>query len=388
MNSVDRSTTPAWVYVLLACIATAGFLYINLMSALVDGLITGWGFSNAQAGVVASTNIYGASFGALLATLLVRRVRWRPSLALLLSMVLLLDLASTLVRTPMPLTLLRGVHGVIAGMAVGVSYAVMARTRSPDRAFGTLLLVQFGLAGLGLMQLPPLVPQFGASLLFFVFAGFTALALLMLPLLPRFEAPQADAGAGPARLSSIARTTATLALLALFLFQAGNMALSAFIIGIGERFGLARDFISQTLGWATWIGALGAVLVIAIGTPRSRLKLLAPAFFVILIGTAAFYRSDVQAVFFTANSGTAIVWSFVVPLLFGILSKIDASGRLATLAGFVSKMGLATGPLLAGWVLRGGGDHALITVSILILVLSGVAALAAAFRIDRKDLSP
>ena len=47
-------STPLWVYALLAFVATAGFFYINIMAAIVDGLVTDWGFSNAQAGGVAA----------------------------------------------------------------------------------------------------------------------------------------------------------------------------------------------------------------------------------------------------------------------------------------------------------------------------------------------
>lgn len=378
------TATPLWTYALLAFVATAGFFYINIMSAIVDGLVTGWGFDNARAGTVAAANIYGASIGALVAALVVRRLRWRPTLALLLGVLLLLDLASIAVREPTPLTLLRALHGLVGGMAVGVSYSVMARTQSPDRAFGMLLLVQFGLAGLGLMVLPPLVPTHGAQLLFLVLAGFSAVALLALPVLPRFGDAAATQDERRQALAPAARRTAAFALLAMFLFQGGNMALSAFIIGLGERFGLARDFISNTLGWATWIGALGAVAVIAMGTPRNRLRPLLVAFALTLAGTVAFFWSGSKAVFFIANVGTAITWSFVVPCLFGMLSQLDRSGGLATLAGFVSKMGLASGPLLAGIVLRGGGDHALIATALGILALSAVATLAGALRLDKE----
>ena len=384
-SATTTTVTSWWTYVLLAFVATAGFFYINIMSAIVDGLVTGWGFDNAQAGTVAAANIYGASVGALTAALVVRRLRWRPTLAVLLGALLLLDLASILLREPMALTLLRALHGFVGGMAVGVSYSVMARTQSPDRAFGMLLLVQFGLAGLGLMLLPPLVPTHGAQLLFLVLAGFSAAALLALPALPRFEDAAAARSEG-ATLSPPARNTALLALLAMFLFQAGNMALSAFIIGLGERFGLARDFISHTLGWATWIGALGAVLVIAMGTPPNRMRPLWIALSLTLAGTAGFFWSGNKTVFFVANAGTAITWSFVVPCLFGMLSQLDRSGRLATLAGFVSKMGLASGPLLAGWVLRGGGDHALIATALAILALSTVATLSGAHRLDKESV--
>src|SRR3546814_7899330 len=86
-TSPSDETAPAaqaldrlWLYALLALVATAGFFYVNIMAAIVDGLITGLGFSNAQAGTVGAANIYGASVGSLLAVLLVRRLRWRPAL--------------------------------------------------------------------------------------------------------------------------------------------------------------------------------------------------------------------------------------------------------------------------------------------------------------------
>ena len=50
----------------LAGLATAGLCYVNIMPAIVNGLIEGLGFTNQQAGYVASANTYSAAFGALL----------------------------------------------------------------------------------------------------------------------------------------------------------------------------------------------------------------------------------------------------------------------------------------------------------------------------------
>src|SRR3546814_484045 len=393
-TSPSDETAPAaqapdrlWLYALLALVATAGFFYVNIMAAIVDGLITGLGFSNAQAGTAGAANIYGASVGSLLAVLLVRRLRWRPALFALLALLLLLDLGSLAIRNPDMLTAMRALHGVVGGMAVGISYAVMARTGSPDRAFGMLLLVQFGLGGLGVMFLPTLVPDYGAGILFLSLAAMTTCALVALALLPRFgdEPASSGGGAARARLSSSFRLTALLALVALFLFQAGNMALSAFIIRLGEHFALDRDFIGQALGWATWIGAAGAGLVIVMGTRFGRTRPLLVAMLLSLAGTCGFFWSGRAPVYFIANVGTAITWSFVVPYLYGILSRLDASGRLATLGGFMSKLGLASGPMLAGWLLSDDDFSQLIRMAIGALVLSGVAMLAAAQRIDKLE---
>ncbi len=63
--------------VLLAFLATAGIFYVNIMPALVDGLVQGAGFSNRQAGLVGSSNVYGAAIGALIAVFIVKKIQWR-----------------------------------------------------------------------------------------------------------------------------------------------------------------------------------------------------------------------------------------------------------------------------------------------------------------------
>ena len=176
-----------WLYGLLALVATAGFFYVNIMAAIVDGLVTGLGFSNPQAGTVGAANIYGASVGSFLAVLAIRRIAWRPALFVLLSLLLVLDLGSIAIREPGVLIAMRALHGLVGGMAVGVTYSVMARTRSPDRAFGMLLLVQFGLGGLGVMFLPTLVPDYGTRILFLSLAALTACALVALAFVPRLD---------------------------------------------------------------------------------------------------------------------------------------------------------------------------------------------------------
>lgn len=373
------------LYLLFALLATAGFFYINIMAAIVDGLIIGLGFSNAQAGMVGSANIYGASVGALCAVFIVRHIEWRPALVILFSVLIGIDLASTVIRDPNVLIAVRAVHGFIGGMSVGIVYSVMARLHSPDRAFGMLLVFQFGTGGLGVMFLPQLVPLYGARILFLVLAALTAIALVSMLAIPKRLGKNRSKAELAALPASYRKLTVVLALLALFLFQAGNMALAAFIIRLGEHAHLARDFIGQALGWATWIGAAGAGLVIFMGTRFGRLRPLIAAFLLTFAGTAGFFWSESQPIFMIANVGTAITWSFVVPYLFGMISRLDPSGRLAALGGFVSKSGLASGPLVAGLLLRADNFDLLIWAALISLALSSMAAFAAARQVDQLE---
>src|SRR3546814_10915622 len=157
------------------------------------------------------------------------------------------------------------------------------------------------------------------------------------------------------------------------------------MVAMAQGFGVAFLRVELALGWATWIGAAGAGLVVFMGTRFGRMRPMLVAMLLTLAGTAGFFWSGMAPVFFIANVGTAITWSFVVPYLFGMLARLDLSGRLATLGGFMSKLGLASGPMAAGLLLHSDDFPLLIATAIVALAVSGVAMLAAARRIDRLE---
>lgn len=374
-----------WLYVLLALLGTAGFFYVNLAAAIVDGLTGTLGFTSAQAGSVMSANIYGASVGGLVAVFLVRRFPWRPVLVGLLCVLLVLELASLFAHSYSVLLPLRALDGLVGGTSVGIALSLLARTHNPDRAFGALLVFQFVFGGLGSMWLPGLVKEHGTWVLFTVMAAMDLAAIIAAVFLRMHT--DARGKTGTTTSASAARifwlTAATL--LALFLFQAAQMGLFAFIIPLGENGALTLPFITQTVGWTTWIGALGAVCVIVFGARMGRARPLAIAMVFTLVGISGLYLAHHKAIFFAANSISSITWSFVVPYLFGIVSMLDRSGRLATLAGFVSGLGLASGPLVAGWLARPHDFVPMISVALVFLVMSGVAMTLVSIRVDRLD---
>src|SRR5690606_27934923 len=126
-------------------------------------------------------------------------------------------------------------------------------------------------------MLPPLAPVYGTQVLFYALAAFSLVTLLMLPFLDDYpvdrvagkSAPTAAAVVDKIRWGPLAAT-----LVAVFLFQAGNMTLAAYIIGLGRDAGLETGFISNAIGWATWIGIAGCLLVVVVGVRFGRWKLM------------------------------------------------------------------------------------------------------------------
>jgi predicted MFS family arabinose efflux permease len=374
--------------VLLAFLATAGLFYVNIMSAIVAGVADGLGVSEQQAGWVGSANVYGAAAGALMAVFVVKHIAWRPAAIAALLALICIDIGSSLITSIDLLVGIRFLHGLIGGGLVGIAFGVVSRTRSPDRVFGMLLAVQFGLGGLGVMFLPPLAPTYGAQALFYALAAFSTVTLLMTPFLDDYPVDRLSASIAVEPAAAKIRWAPLLAtLLAVFLFQAGNMALGAYIFGLGRGYGLETSFISAAVGWATWIGILGCLFVIVLGLRFGRAKLMAATMAMTLIGTLAFHLSANPIVFVVANIGTAITWSFVISYLLGMSAEFDRAGRTAAMAGFASKMGLATGPFLGGMLI---GDHEyglLINASALVLGLSTIAMLWPAALLDRTRTS-
>ena len=369
---------------LLAFLATAGFFYVNIMPALVDGLKVGLHFSNKQAGLVGSCNVYGAACGAFLIVFLVRRINWRSAAHLLLLGLLGMDLLSMLIKSPFALMGARFVHGFIGGMLVGLSFSIIARTAAPDRTFGVLLLVQVFAGGLGVMTLPLLVPQFGTNVLFASLILFSVTTLVMLQFLPDYPVkvpvPRTP-GAAPDRLQW---QPLLLALFSVFFFQAANMGLYAFIIGLGKHHGLQLTFISETLGVANWIATLGAVLVIVLSTRFGIFKPILAGMLLALIGTYTLHFSEVKWIWIAANVGTGITWNFVISHLLGMCARFDQTGQSAVWGGFASKMGLASGPMLASFIVGAGNYSALIATALVLLAFATFASAIPAWVLDRN----
>jgi len=372
--------------VMLSLLATAGFFYVNIMPAIVQGLIDGLGISRSDAGMVGSANVYGAALGALLAVLLVRRLPWRSASCVLLLGLIGIDLLTMLLDKAPALIALRFAHGVTGGMLVGIAYAVIARTEEPDRTFGVLLFVQFGLGGLGVLLLPGLVPVYGTVVLFATLIAFSAAALAVLWFLPEYPARRVP-GPGEAPPTPIAVRPLALTLLAIFLFQAANMALFPYIISLGETAGLARGFILPTLAASSWVGLIGSGLVVWLSTRYGRLLPLVFAIGLTALGNGALHWSASQTVFLLANCGVGITWAFVMPYLLGMCASFDASGRIAALGGLCSKLGLASGPLVAALMLGDGGFGRVINLAVLMLLACIAAVILPASHLDRAARS-
>lgn len=358
--------------IFLAFLASAGLFYVNIMPTIVSGLIEALGFTNQQAGNVASANMYGAAVGALFIVFLIKRLNWQLAATLFLSGLIAIDLVSMKLTDPTTLLVVRFIHGFIGGMLVGTGFSLIARTHQPDRTFGVLLFVQFGFGGLGIMFIPAMVPEYGTQILFYSLVAFSAATFVMLPFLPAYAIEQKETKATESSANGIQKLPVILTLATIFLFQGANMGLFAFIIGLGEYYKLEMGFISTTLGIASWLGLAGAGLVIIIGSRFGYLKSVLAGIVFTTIAVWALLYSNIPWIWTASNCLIGITWGFTISYLLGLASRFDVTGQMAAMGGFASKMGLASGPVVTALLLGEDNYELIIMVATAVMVITAL----------------
>lgn len=161
-----------------------------------------------------------------------------------------------------------------------------------------------------------------------------------------------------------------LTLATIFLFQAANMGLFAFIIGLGEFYRLELGFISTTLGIANWLGLVGAGLVIIIGSRFGYLKSVIAGIILTAVAIWALLYSSVPWIWIASNCLIGITWGFTISYLLGLASRFDATGQMAAMGGFASKMGLASGPVVTGMLLGEDNYELIILAAAVVMIIA------------------
>lgn len=360
----------------LSILATAGLFYVNLGGSFLSAFVDGLSIERDAAGFIVSANKYGAAFGGLLAAIFIKKLIWRKSAYILLFILISIDIISSQIPNANLLILIRFLHGTIGGFLVGIGLSVIARTSFPDRVFGMLMVVQYSFGSIGIFTVPRLVDAFGYSAVFFVLITFSIMTLLILPLIPDpKEKEETVSSSGVLSLHS--KALLGICLMSLFLFQASNMGVADFAFELGKDIDLTNNEISNLLTIANIISISGGAFAYLIATRFGRTLPLLFGFTIASLFTYLLNFSENITIYFVANSVTGITWGFVIPYLLGLAATFDKYGQMAALAGFVSKIGLASGPLIASFLIIDYGFSAIINLATFGLLLGCLLAVYA-----------
>lgn len=355
-------------YIFLAFIGSAGIFYISALPGIISALIDGYGFTVQQANYVASANAYGSMTGALIAVFMIKKIPWKLAVTGLFIAMIGFELLSTQITSPELMILWRYLTGVAGGCSVGFGLSLLARLKHMDRAFGFLMILQFGLGGLIIYLRQIVEPVLGDSGVFIMLAILIAISLSFVPFLNSYTQDSAQDIKPGFSFPTINKLTVMI-LLSIFFYQASANALWANIERIGLAIGIDSGDVSKNVAIATWMGIFGGLVPIIMGIKYGRLPFLVSGLLMTIVGVVVLYLSTGPTALLTGGVLINIAWSYALAYLFGLSAHYDESGQLAAAGGMASKFGLATGPLIAGTLLTNGNYTPIIVVTLVGLVV-------------------
>lgn len=356
------------IYFFLAFIAMAGLSYINFLPGVVNALASDIGLSDVEAGQVVALNGYGGLMGSITAIFLVRRIHWQPVMFALLAVLAFIDVGTAWVDDYIVMLGWRFLAGVLGGLSVGIGFSVLARLNNPDRAFGTLLFVQFSIGSLVIYLLPTLEALISPYAVFYVMASFAFISLAFMLFLPALSLDNK-----PARRSIILSNkpgNALLLSLAIVSYQIAASAIWAYVGLIGLGASIATEDISMYIAITGLLGLLGAMLPVINGNRFGRMNWIIAGIVLSTMAAILLNFSQLTAIYVIAMALLFFSWPAVQSYLLAVTAEMDSSGKLSTIAAVVSSVGLATGPLLASSLLDNGNFSVMLYTCATIFLLS------------------
>jgi DHA1 family inner membrane transport protein len=268
----------------------------------------------------------------------------------------------------------RVMAGVGGGLITASGTAAAAGAREPQRVFAIVTFAAFLLIAAEPPLLPFLLIPFGAEGGFYALAGATA---LMMPLFvwllpPRRDDGEEESSVWAGLLSAPNRRFALFAMLALFIYEAGQGSVFMFIAEIGDRCQLGEQAVGNVLGATALAGLAGAVfaawlgdrfgtrwpIVIGIGG-----NVLAAAWLALVVDAAPYV---------VMNLVWNLAYYFVVPYLLGVMAELDDRGRWVVAVDAVWWLGDAAAPAVGGTMVARSGYELLASFP----VVTGVVCIA------------
>lgn len=283
---------------------------------------------------------------------------------------------------------LRAVTALGGGTLMVLCMTSAATSGDRDRVYGLWVAGQLVAGALGLFLLPHLFNAFGLRALYVTLA---LLALCAAPLTRGFDpalgrkrnhSNEHDEPTAPATVGdNSGAASAAFAVAGVLAFYLAIGGVWTFASEAALLAGLDASRSGSVLAGASVMGIAGAGAASLIGGRFARRAMLVAGYGMLFAALAGLSVHPGMAAYIAAIFAFKFAWTFVLPFILSAAAKKDRSGRLIASLNFVIGAGLATGPLIAGFLLdAGAGLHTLFAAGAAVCALSLVCLL----RVERS----
>jgi predicted MFS family arabinose efflux permease len=341
-----RPTSTFWAAGALGLLATA-------VAAILPVLVGVWqkqaGLQVDQAGFVAATELFAQVAGTGVFLWASPRRSLRTIAVVGLCVMVVGNIATAASRDFPSLLLSRAIGGAGGGLIRALCMMSLAKAISPGRAFAVYAGAQVGLAAVTTAIIPHFIDSQGIQAPFLLLTLASVIGFALCPLLPR-HSPLPPSAIRRRGLRSYPMA-AILAIIALFIFFAGQGALWTYLAPIGAYRSIPAAGVTEGLTLLNFAGLAGALGVGALAhrvNPRMALLTLLATEILSIVGLFHAHSS----VGFIASTGVFYFsWCASFPFQFTVIAQSDRSGRASAVVSAADGLGLAGGAAVAGVVL-------------------------------------
>ena len=357
---------------LISAIYPVGPAAIILMPLIVGGLVDSYGFSEQQAGVIATGEGIGLVLGLLTAALWVRSVTWRLALLIGLTTYAVLNFGSPLVDGHAGILVLRFLSGFVGGGVFAIVVAALGDNREPDRAFGIAQAVQGLVMGALFAWAPSLMSDSGINSLFYLMAILALTTMIFVPQFPRRGV--VDAAPVPADSAGDLPSSAPI-LLYLGLFGGFAYYLAVFgFWGFIERMGIRAGLEESTIGYALGISQLAAICgaLLAAGAAQRFGRFL--PLLIALVGQLwvlwVLVGQFSAWAFYAGACAYQGLYVMATSYQLGVIAHLDSKGKFIVVMTALQGLGAALGPSIAAALINEGDYSSINTAAAVTLTAS------------------
>jgi predicted MFS family arabinose efflux permease len=331
----------------------AGMIDLVALPVWISTLMTGYHFDPQQAGALVTLFLAGTVAASLLTAPRFNHFNGRMVTTVSFALAAITWAVATQQTHFIPMALCHAIAGFTAGMALSFTHGTIGRSLNPHRLFAMAggAIGVFGMMFLG--TVPKLVTIQGREMVFFVFCGLMILASVTSLL--AFPKPTVDhdpvAAAGAQKLSRAVWAG---------IFGVSLMAVTqSMVFGFYQEIGTGHGFSTDAIAGA--LIALGIVALFPGPVAALLEKILNPGKVVlagpVLQAILALVITLSSAFLPYAIAGPAFVATMVFThtFAFGLLARLDVSGRAVAATPAMLMTGAAIGPILGGTLIKMSG---------------------------------
>lgn len=353
----------------------AGMIDLIALPVWVGALVQHYGFDLEHAGMVVTAFLLGAVAASLFAAPRFNRLPRRWCAVGGYALAAGAFFAASGQASFGALLPLHALAGLAVGTGLSMTHGTIGRSANPHRLFAMVGMALGVGAVIFYAAVPPAIAASGGRVLFLVFGGLMTAAALAALAFPEVES-QAAAGASRQGLPRVA----WFAILGVTCMALNQALIFSMLDRVGIMRGFSQEQVNAVLVACGLVNLVPAVLAAALQhrLAATRVALAAPLVQAALAVTIALATSF--APYAVAASVYAFVMIFTHTFLFGLIARLDPSGRAVASTPAMMMVGAAIGPALAGAVVMRAGFGGLAVLAVLV----GTAATMAFAAVSRS----